>query len=89
MGRTIPSYRMIVENEIESWKKFGRALRPEDRVLFEEMFNACIIYASAGGFASRPVASEPMFMSILLAHQKALKELQKKLDRIEQCSGKD
>lgn len=41
MGRTIPSYRMILEREIQKWEAFLKALRKEDRDAFEELMNAC------------------------------------------------
>jgi hypothetical protein len=30
----------ILSNEIESWERFGYALREENRILFEEMLDA-------------------------------------------------
>ncbi len=81
MGRTIPSYRMVLEEEIAGWKKFGIALRQEDRDLFEEMLNTCRLYASASGAATRPIPAEAMFMAILLHHQKMLSQLRRELEQ--------
>lgn len=82
MGKTVPSYRMVLENEIKKWEPFMRALRKEDREAFEEMMNECRRYASAAGAAVRPIITETMFMSILLSHQKSLKELKTALERL-------
>lgn len=82
MGRTVPSYRMVLEGEIRKWEAFLRALRKEDRDAFEELMNACRSYASAAGAATRPVVTEAMFMSILLSHQKNLKEFKAALERL-------
>ncbi len=75
MGKTIPSYRMGLEEELKRWDAFTKALRDEDRKIFEDMMSACRIYASAAGAATRPIILEAMFMSILLSHHKILKEI--------------
>jgi hypothetical protein len=82
LGRTVPSYRMILENEIKKWEGFLKALRREDKEAFEELMNACRRYASAAGAATRPVIAEAMFMSILLSQQKNLKEFKAALERL-------
>jgi len=82
LGRTIPSYRMILESEIAKWEGFVKALRADDKAAFEDLMNACRCYASAAGAATRPIAMEAMFMSILLSHQKALKEIEATLDKL-------
>ena len=84
MGKTIPSYRMTLENEIKKWEGFSKALRNDDREAFEQMMNACRNYASAASNATRPVLLEAMFMSILLAQQKALMEIKRDLAHIKQ-----
>ena len=82
MGRTVPSYRIVLEIEIEKWEGFVKALRAEDKVAFEELMNACRRHASAAGAATRPIITEAMFMSILLSHQKALEEIGSTLERL-------
>jgi len=84
LGKTIPSYRMALENEIKRWDGFSKALRNDDREAFEQMMNACRIYASAASNATRPVLVEAMFMSILLAQQKALMEIKREIVGIKQ-----
>ena len=75
MGRTIPSYRVALEEEVKAWKGFQDALRTPDREIFENMLDQCRLYASAGGMAVRPKIIEAMFMTVLFAHHKMLKEL--------------
>jgi len=82
LGRTVPSYRMILENEIKKWEEFLKALRRDDKAAFEELMNACRRYASAAGAATRPIIIEAMFMSILLSHQKTLKEIKASFERL-------
>jgi len=73
---------MVLESEIAKWEGFVRALRADDKATFEDLMNACRCYASAAGAATRPIAMEAMFMSILLSHQKALKEIEATLEKL-------
>ena len=82
LGRTVASYRQAIEGEIKEWERFRKALRVEDQKAFDEMMNACRVYASAGSMATRPFLLEAMLMSILLGQQKALLEIRKELEAI-------
>jgi len=73
---------MILEKEIEKWDGFVRALRADDRIAFDELMNACRCYASAAGASTRPILTEAMFMSILLSHQKMLREIEATLEKL-------
>lgn len=72
LGRTIPSYRIALEDEIETWENFRKALRSEDRQVFDDMIRVWRSYGMAGTAAARPVLSEVMFMVLLLNHHKQL-----------------
>jgi len=80
MGRTIPSWRMVVEAEIEKLKRFQEFLRQEDKVLFEDMLNQCKLLASAASVMASPIKQVPMIISMLFAHHKKLVELEKRLE---------
>jgi hypothetical protein len=80
MGRTIPSWRMVVEAEIEKLKKFRDSLRLEDKLIFEDLLNQCKLYASAASSLASPVKEVPLILSILFAHQKKLSELERRLE---------
>ena len=77
MGKTVESYRMALDREVQRWSGFARALRKEDRAAFEQLIDICRNYASAGSNATRPVLFEPMVLSILLDQQKTLNRLKK------------
>lgn len=80
MGKTVPTYRLALEFEIERWKGFRKALsREEDREAVAELMDMCRNNAAASSNACNPVIFEPMVMSILLAQQKKLLELECKL----------
>jgi len=81
LGRTVPSYRMILEAEIKKWRSFLKALRSRDRDSFEKLMDDCRRYASASGAATRLIVTEAMFMSMLLSHQRTLEEVKATLDK--------
>ena len=84
MGRSVESYRMVLDDEIRRWKGFAKALRAEDSEAFEALMDACRLYASAGSNATQPILFEPMIMSILLFQQKKINRLEKALDAVKQ-----
>ena len=79
MGRTVPSFRPALESEIESWKEFKRALRPEDQKVFDRLMNFARIHADAGSMGARPMLSEILFISFAIEQQKEIENLKKKL----------
>jgi hypothetical protein len=82
MGKTVPSYRIALEEEIHRWRGFAKALRIDDKEAFETLMDACRSYASAGSNATQPVLFEPMVMSILLYQQKKIDRLEKELNAV-------
>ena len=40
MGRTVPTFTMVLQQEIDSWGKFRRGLRREDQEALDELFRA-------------------------------------------------
>jgi len=87
MGRTIPSYRIMLEEELKRWQRFQDVLRVDERAIFEDLMNECRRYASAAGAGCFPVKTEGMFLSTLFAHHKALRELKGKLDCVVTLPG--
>ena len=90
MGKTVPSYRIALEWEIDNWKGFRNALRREGEVeAFDVLMDMARNYASAGGCAMNPVLFEPMVMSMLLDQQKQIQDLRSKLHELRQKSTLD
>jgi hypothetical protein len=83
MGKTVPSYRIALEMEIQRWKGFRKTPHSEeDSEAFETMMDMCRNNAAASGNACNPIIFEPMVMSIMLAHQKKLQELKYSLNEV-------
>ena len=90
MGRTVPSFRPALEHEIESWKDFKRALRPEDRKVFDKLMNFARIHADAGSMSARPMLSEILFISFAVEQEKRIEMLEERIHELEEMiKGKD
>jgi hypothetical protein len=79
MGRTIPSWRIIVDQELAKLNKFKQFLRAEDQIVFEDLLNQCRLYASAAGVLASSVKEFPLLIAILFAHHKKLTELERRM----------
>jgi hypothetical protein len=82
MGRTIPSYRISLEEELKRWRRFQEVLRMDERAIFQDMMDECIRHASAAGAACSPSIADAMFLTILFAHHQALKQLQERITEL-------
>ena len=83
MGRTVPSFRPALEHEIESWKDFKRALRPEDQEIFNKLMNFTRIHSDAGSMSARPMLSEILFISFAIEQGKRIESLEKRVKELE------
>ena len=80
MGRTVPTFTMVIQQEMASWSKFRRGLRKEDQESLDELFRAARMQLASSAYAARPIPFESIAMSMLLAQQKMIKDLQRQLD---------
>ena len=81
MGRTVPTFRNVIELFGWEWNDFKRALRNIDREAFEELMNHARRHATAGSNISNPNPFEPVVMSILVEHEKTLRKLREHVER--------
>ena len=83
MGKTVPSYRMALEDEIHRWKAFRNSLTSdEDKAAFDELMDMCRNNGMASSNACNPIIFEPMAMSILLSQQKQIARIEQQLNEI-------
>jgi hypothetical protein len=76
MGRTMPSRRVVVEEEIARMARFKQFLRTEERAVFHDLLAQCRLYASAAGALASPVKEVPLLLSIIFAQHRRLTELE-------------
>jgi hypothetical protein len=84
MGRTVPTFTNIIDDEVASWAKFRHALRAEDQDAFDDLFRAARIHLAENFYAMRTVPFESIMMSIALEQQKRLRRLEEQLRRLEE-----
>jgi hypothetical protein len=75
MGRTVPSFRIVLEEEKEEWKPFRAALDKSERKDFDEMWDIPKLYITACSNSVQLVPLHPIMISILFHHYKELTEL--------------
>ena len=73
MGRTVPSFRMLLEEIILELSVFRRALHGEDKAAFDRLMNKARKHASSCTVAPTLDPMDAVFMSILIEQEKELK----------------
>ncbi|MHA1672002.1 MAG: hypothetical protein ACTSYI_00110 [Promethearchaeota archaeon] len=75
MGRTLPSFRPALESEINSWLTYRQGLKAKERPILDQLMNFARARSDAGSLAARPLLSDILFMSMLVAQQREIEEL--------------
>jgi hypothetical protein len=75
MGRTIPSFSMLLEGIIMELSAFRRALREEDRNAFDSLMNMARQHASSCTVVPTLDPMEAMFLSMLVEQEKEIGSL--------------
>jgi len=87
MGRTIPSWRVVVDDELEKLKRFREFLRLEDKEVYDDLLNQCKLYATYAGSMASPVKEVPLIISMLFGQHKRLMELEKRISVSQQSKS--
>jgi hypothetical protein len=82
MGRTVPTFTMVIQQEMESWGKFRRGLRLEDQEAFDALFRAARLQLASSAYAARPIPFESIAMAMLLAQQQQIHALKEAVGRL-------
>ncbi len=83
MGRTVPTFTNIIDNELTSWSKYRRGLRKEDQELFDEIFRAAKLHLAENFYAMRTIPFESIMMSIVVEQGKLIRQLRDRLTHVE------
>jgi hypothetical protein len=65
MGRTVPSFRIVIAQEKAEWKQFHNALDKKERNEFDQMGDIPRLYVSACSNSVQLVPLHPLIISIL------------------------
>ena len=83
MGRTIPSWRLVVNDELERIGRFRDFLRVEDKEIFDDLLRQCKHYAPYASTMASVVKEVPLMFSMLFGQHKMIWELEKRLAKLE------
>jgi hypothetical protein len=75
MGRTILSWRIVLEAETRRLSRFKQLLRPEERAVFDDLLNQCRLYATQSGCLASTVKEVLLLLSTIFGQHKRLMEL--------------
>lgn len=79
MGRTIPTFRQLIEETIQHWSKFRRALRREDQVYFDRIFERVRLYTQAATYQVHDNPLEAILLAIAIDQEKRLGAIEQQL----------
>lgn len=72
---------MLLEEEISRWKGFRKALRKKDQEAFDRLVKKARTHSSAAGYQVTTNTFETMVMAVLLEMEKAIGELEKRIEK--------
>ena len=72
MGRTLPTIVQFIHFEEEQWKAYRRALRREDREIFDALWRSVRHFAVSSQMANRAIPFEALLVSMILGAYKRI-----------------
>lgn len=84
MGRTLPSSTQVFQQIEASLSRFRRALRREDQLVLDELFNYAQKHLAEAGYAANMMPFETHLLSMLLEEHKEVIRLREVVTRLEQ-----
>ncbi|MEJ6562398.1 MAG: hypothetical protein QNL85_01665 [Euryarchaeota archaeon] len=83
MGRTVPTWRTRIENELHSLEMFRRALPSTEKPLFDALLTGVRNRRTAGGMLPSHDVWKPMLLSMLIEMMVQNAKLERRLDVLE------
>jgi hypothetical protein len=81
MGKTLPPFSSLIEQERRRWMPFKQALPKADQAVFDRLFDCAKLHIQAGVMVSRPWPFETIVMVVLLEHEKRIEHLMRQLEQ--------
>jgi 3-methyladenine DNA glycosylase/8-oxoguanine DNA glycosylase len=82
MGKTLPPFSSLIEQERRRWMPFKKALPKADQPIFDRLFDCAKLHIQAGVMVARPWPFEAIVMAIFLEQQKQLEQAQRLLEEL-------
>jgi hypothetical protein len=83
MGRTNPTYRDFLEEYERAFGDYRRALRRQAQTDFDQLFTGARAFADAAGYANHLNRDTLVLVSMLLAHEGRIRELETTVETLE------
>ena len=83
MGRTLPTYRMILDQEKLNWNRLMRAYLKHNQQENDQMWAGAHRYSDAASFWSTGQYKEKILITILLNQMRQIKTLEKQISELE------
>ena len=83
MGRTVPTWRMRIEDELGTLEPFRRALPFAEKQMFDELLNGVRQRRTAGGMLPSHEVWKPMLLSMMLELSTQNLRLQERVEQLE------
>ena len=83
MGRTVPTWRNRVEDELSSLNVFRRALNSSDRKALDELMNGVRNRRAAGGMLPSIDVWKPMLISMILESYTKITQLEDTIKQLQ------
>ena len=80
MGKTNPTYRDCVEEFVDDWSRFRRALIREEQPHWDSLIEQAHNHTHAGGAVAPFEPKWGIVFSVLVAQEKRIAELETELD---------
>ncbi len=79
MGRTVATFRQLIEQAAQRWAKFRRALRREDQEFFDRVFLRARCYTQAATYQCHDNPMEAILLAVAVDQEKRLHALEQKM----------
>lgn len=89
MGRTVPTFRQLIDHAAARWTKFRRALRREDREPFDRLFRRARLYTQAATYQCSDDPMEAILLSVALDQEKRIRALEERVLHGEELDALD
>lgn len=84
MGRSIPSFRILIDIERMEWANFKKELSKKDKQIFNKLFLIPKLYCHTLSSLSNPITIESIILSILFNNFKLINQISK--DLLHRCT---
>jgi hypothetical protein len=76
MGHTVSTQRMVLENIVNELNSYGKALRKEDRIIFEQILKQAFKHFGSISYANCLDPWPLLLLSILVEQNKRIKTME-------------